>query len=107
MVGILIENKYKYTKAVLPISGVEVTGYVYIRDGKIYKTDNISCKKDIDEVQNNFSFTLSQPEYYSIAEQEKVDEWKAPKLNTSGWPSGVSVNDTIEEFKQFVLKDIA
>lgn len=104
MKGELIEKKYKYTKAVLPESGVEVTGYVYIRDGKVYKTDRIACVKEVDEVKKNFSFTLHQPEFMM---EENVDVWTEPTLNTSNWPAGVSVNDTIEEFKTYVLADIA
>ena len=100
----LIEKKYKYTKAVLPENGVEITGHVYIRDGKIYKTDRIACVKEIDEVKKNFSFTLNQPD---LVDEPNADAWSEPTLNTTNWPAGVSVNDTIEEFRTFVLADIA
>lgn len=102
----LIETKYKYTKAVLPECGVEVTGYVYIRDGKIYKTDSIACVKEIDDVKKKFSFTLVQTDG-PMMDDTNADAWSEPTLSISGWPAGLSVNDTIEEFKNFVLADIA
>lgn len=99
----LIETCYKAEKVLLPVSGVEVTGNVYVRDGKVYKTDTISCVKEITKDEKaNFSFTLNQP--YMPVESEN---WSDPKLSINNWPAGVSVNDTIEEYKVFVLKDIA
>ena len=104
----LIEKKYKYTQAVLPVSGVEFSGMVCIREGKIYSTDSIQCSIKSDEEAKNFSFTLEQPgDRYPGMREEQIKEWGEPTLNVSKWPAGVSVNDTVEEFKQFVISDIA
>lgn len=104
----LIEKSYKYDEVVLPVSGVEIRGIFYIRDEKIYRTESIQCKLKVGEETKNFSFTLHQPNAGVVrpADEQPV-EWEEPTLNVSTWPSGVSVNDTVEEFKQFVLNDIA
>lgn len=100
----LIETSYKAEKVLLSNSGVEVTGNVYVRGGEIYKTDTISCTKEINGKIKNFSFTLKQQ---NEARVEPTTEWNEPVLNVDLWPAGLSVNDTVEEYKRFVLNDIA
>ena len=108
MKGVLIEKSYKYDKVVLPVSGVETSGIVYIRDEKIYRTETIQCRLKVGEETKNFSFTLQQPNAGGVRPtEEQPVAWDEPSLNISAWPAGVSVNDTIEEFRTFVLADIA
>lgn len=102
MVAVVFETRYKYSKAMLVNSNVEITGEVRIREGKIYSTGSISCKHN----EQHFSFSLINNEDGPIIEREEQKEWKEPKLSVSNWPSGLSVNDTVEEFKTFVLRDI-
>lgn len=107
MKGVLIEKCYKYDTVVLPVSGVEAEGVVYIRDEKIYRTETIQCRLKVSENETkSFSFTLQQPDGYVRPEEQPV-KWAEPSLNISNWPAGLSVNDAVEEFKQFVLNDIA
>lgn len=107
MKGVLIEKSYKYDKVVLPVSGVEASGIVYIRDEKIYRTETIQCRLKVGEETLNFSFTLQQSNAGVRPIEEQPTAWREPSLNISAWPAGVSVNDTVEEFKELVLNDIA
>lgn len=102
MVAVLHETRYKYNKAMLVQSNVEFTGEVRIREGKVYSTGYINCMYD----EKPFSFSLNNDEYEPIVVNEEQKEWKEPRLSVSNWPSGLSVNDTVEEFKTFVLADI-
>jgi hypothetical protein len=38
---------------------------------------------------------------------EEPTEWTEPTVSMNNWPSGLSVDETIKEFKSFVLSDIS
>lgn len=107
MKGVLVEKSYRYQNAVLAANGVEFEGMVYIREGKIYRTDSIQCTLKEGEKVRTFSFTLQRLDARAAGTSQGQSTWEEPSLNISAWPSGVSVNDTVAEFKQFVLADIA
>ena len=109
MRGILIEQKFKYDAVVLPESNVEVTGIVYTREGKVYRTEQVNCKATIDGEEKRWNFTLVQPSVVvgpGVADGSD-EAWKAPEFKTPAWPSGVSADKTVEEFEQYIAADIA
>lgn len=104
MIGNLIESTYVYDNATPSLlSEVSFTGKVVIREDKVYKTEgNIKCKwKD-----KSFSFALRQPEVFEEEETSNIDGYKAPTYSTPNWPSGLSVDNTIREFVEFIEEDI-
>ena len=103
MVGELELKRFKYTDVVLPVSGVTISGKVNIVDGKVYSTEGaIKCKKD----GKHFSFTLYRRDEGLMFEDENALKEEEPLKNSSAWPYGISVDNTIDEFKNFVLNDI-
>lgn len=102
MVGKLELKRYDYKEVVLSTSGVEFTGKVNIKDEKVYSTEgNINCKWN----GKSFSFALNQD--YRPMPSEEPTEWTEPTASITNWPTGLSIDETIAEFKAFVLNDIA
>ena len=103
MKAILLDTTYKYDKVSLPTSRVEVSGIVVIRSGKIYKTDgNITCMQN----KQNFNFSLNRSyDYPGMSTGTELD-FTDPVYATPAWPAGISIDATVEEFKQFVITDI-
>lgn len=100
MVGKLIEKVISYKDVAIAQSGVTFIGKVVIREGRVYKTEgNVVCKWQ----DETFSFALTQPDRFM---EESTDSYKAPKFSTPGWPNGLSADATVEEFTNFVEKDI-
>ena len=104
MKAILLDTTYKYDKVTLPTSGVEVSGIVVIRSGKIYKTDgSITCKHN----KMEFNFSLNRPNHVpGMGTTDTELEFTDPTYATPAWPAGLSIDATVEEFKQFVITDI-
>ncbi len=104
MKAILLDTTYKYDKVTLPTSGVEVSGIVVIRSGKIYMTDGkITCKQN----KRTFNFSLNRPNHeLEMVPTDTELEFTAPTYATPAWPAGLSIDATVEEFKQFVITDI-
>ena len=103
MVGILELQRFKFTDVVLPVSGVTISGKVNIVDGKVYSTEGpIKCKKD----GKHFSFTLYRRDEGIMLDNENALKEEEPLKSSSAWPYGVSVDNTIDEFNNFVLNDI-
>ena len=101
----LVERKYRFTDATLVNSGVTFSGVVTFREGKLYKTDAIKCKYN----NESFNFTLKNREdevFGPEAQNKDPWAWSEPTFSTPGWPSGLSVNDTLEEFKATVIVEI-
>lgn len=109
MVGKLELKRYKYTDVVLPKSLVTVSGRVNVVEDNIYSTEGqIDCSWMVDEkTKKTFSFSLNQQSYGPGMNGEIPEKWDNPTVSTSNWPSGISVDETILEFKNFVLSDIA
>ena len=109
MVGKLELKRYQYKDVVLPKSGVTVNGRVNVVEGNIYSTEgNINCSWKIDEdAKKTFSFSLNQQQYGPAMIGVIPEKWDDPTASTSSWPSGLSMDETILEFKNFVLNDIA
>ena len=107
MVGKLELRRYKYTDVVLPKSKVTVNGRVNVVDGSIYSTEgNVQCSWMMnEEIMKRFSFSLNQ--LNNRAENEIPETWDAPLKAISNWPAELPMDDIIEEFKNFVLSDIA
>lgn len=104
MVGKLELKRYDYKEVVLSTSGVEFTGKVNIKAEKVYSTEgNISCKWD----GKSFSFAINQGYRPMPMPSEEPTEWTEPTVSMNNWPSGLSVDETIKEFKSFVLSDIS
>lgn len=108
MVGKLELKRYQYKDVVLPKSGVTVKGRVNVVEGNIYSTEgSINCSWKIDEdTKKTFSFSLNQQHDLDMSD-EIPEKWYDPTASTSRWPSGLSMDETILEFKNFVLNDIA
>lgn len=104
MQGVLELKRYGYKDVVLPTSKVKFLGKVNIKDEKVYSTEsNVSCKWE----DNTFSFALNQGmNRPGMPTTEEATEWTEPTVSMSNWPSGLSVDETIAEFKAFVLADI-
>lgn len=108
MVGKLELKRYRFKDVVLPKSGVTVNGRVNVVEGNIYSTEgNINCSWNIDEdTKKTFSFSLNQ-QHGPAMSGGIPEKWDDPTASTSSWPSGLSMDETILEFKNFVLNDIA
>lgn len=105
MQGVLELKRYGYKDVVLPTSKVKFSGKVNIKGEKVDSTEgNVSCKWE----DKTFSFALNQgvnrPE---MPTTEEAIEWTEPTASINNWPIGLSVDETIKEFKTFVLNDIA
>ena len=104
MQGVLELKRYGYKDVVLPTSKVKFSGKVNITDEKVYSTEgNITCKWE----DKTFSFALNQGYRPMPMPSEEPSEWTEPTVSMNNWPSGLSVDETIKEFKNFVLSDIA
>lgn len=104
MQGVLELKRYGYKDVVLPTSKVKFSGKVNIKDEKVYSTEsNVSCKWE----DKTFSFALNQNvNRPGMPTTEETTEWTEPTVSMNNWPSGLSVDETIAEFKAFVLADI-
>lgn len=104
MQGVLELKRYGYKDVVLPTSKVKISGKVNIKDEKVYSTENsVSCKWE----DKTFSFALGQNVNRPVMPTtEEATEWTEPTVSMNNWPSGLSVDETIAEFKAFVLADI-
>lgn len=109
MVGKLELRRYKYTDVVLPKSKVTVNGRVNVVDGSIYSTDgNVQCSWMVnEETMKKFSFSLNQLNNRADNHVDIPEKWDAPLKAISNWPADLPMDDIIEEFKNFVLSDIA
>ena len=104
MQGVLELKRYGYKDVVLPTSKVKFSGKVNVTDEKVYSTEsNVSCKWE----DKTFSFALNQGYRPMPMPSEEPTEWTEPTVSMNNWPSGLSVDETILEFKNFVLSDIA
>lgn len=104
MQGVLELKRYDYKDVVLPTSKVKFSGKANIKDEKVYSTENnVSCKWE----DKTFSFALNQSiNGPMMPTKEETTEWTEPTVSMNNWPSGLSVDETIAEFKAFVLADI-
>lgn len=109
MVGKVELKRYKYTDVVLPKSKVTVNGRVNVVDNNIYSTaGQINCSWMIDEdTKKTFSFSLNQQSYGPGMDDQIPEKWEAPLKAISNWPAELPMDDIIDEFKAFVLNNIA
>ena len=105
MQGVLELKRYGYKDVVLPTSKVKFSGKVNVKDEKVYSTvGNVSCKWE----DKTFSFALNQnANRLEMPTTEEATKWTEPTASINNWPIGLSIDETILEFKNFVLSDIA
>lgn len=97
MVGILIDENYKYENVVLE-GGEKVTANkVTIQEGKVVRLENGFVEVQVDsKTTRSFNFSINN---YGINGEKTY--------STSNVPEGVSAEAIVKEFVEFVEADIA
>ena len=100
-------NDYKYIKRNCNVDVKETVKVANITDP--FENLQVNCKATIDGKEKRWNFTLVQPSVVvgpGVADGSD-EAWKTPEFKTPAWPSGVSADKTVEEFKQYIAADIA
>lgn len=105
MEGIETRRDVQYTDVLLPQTGVKVTGVAVTKQGKLYGTMNYVEAK-VDE-ETSVQFKLYQEASPDPAHNVILGEFTEPLVDIRRWPMGVNIMAIIEEFKDFVMADLA
>ena len=105
MEGTETRRDVRYDNTVLPVSNVKVSGTAVVKEGQLYGTaDYVTVTVD-DET--SIRFKLHQRNSPDPAYNVILGDFTTMVASVDGWVMGVDIAAIIEEFKNFVMTDVA